>query len=317
MRYKLLDAEISAGYIRLEQSDQSNNGRENRDDSSGGAAEGRVGKRLRGRRSLTNVVQRSHVHGGVELLVLRTRRQTVGLGQVEGETLAAAESVKTFPFNFDGGTEDELSIGVNVDGEHVVGGLTDGDDELEALRGSIVGGQSELIGVGKSSVVTGGKERARSAVRESVGNVSNVGVDNGSLAGPDSGQEESSLSGQESSLGGGVGSILVDSQSTAKIDVEANDLAEVFGDDLGGNQGSVGVGIQGAESLITTANNGGGHVVVSVQFASGVGDDDKTDQLGARSVKSVGAVDVSQRVVRNQGRRNLIDKKGNISLEYS
>ena len=254
---------------------------------------------------MTNVVQRSDVHGGVELLVLRTRRQTVGLSQVEGETLATAESVETFPFDFDGGAEHELSIGVNVDGEQVVGGFSDGDDELEAFGSGVVGSQSELIGVGKSSVVTGSKERARSAVREGVSDVSDVSVDDGGLAGPNGGQEESCLSGQESSLGGGVSSVLVDSQSTAKIDVEANDLAEIFGDDLGGDQGSVGVGVQGAESLITTANNGGSHVVVSVQFASRVGDDDKTDQLGARSVKSIGAVNVGQRVVGDQGRRNL------------
>jgi hypothetical protein len=295
----------SKSLLILEQSQQGNDSRGQRGDNSRCTAEGRVGERLRGRRSLTNVVQWSHVHGGVELLVLRTRRQTVGLGQVEGESLGAAEGVETFPFDFDCGAEDELSIGVNADGEQVVGGFTDGDDELEALGGGVIGSQSELIGVGKSSVVTGSKERARSAVREGVSDVSDVSVDDGSLAGPDGGQEESGLSGQESSLGGGVSSVLVDSQCTAKINVESNDLAEVFGDDLGGDQSAVGVGVQGAESLVTTANNGGGQVVVTVQFAGRVGDDDKTDQLGARSVKSVGAVNVGQRVVGDQGRRNL------------
>lgn len=106
----------------LEESQQGNSSRGHRGNNSRSTAEGGVGQRLRGRGSLTNVVQRSDVHGGVELLVLRARGQTVGLSQVEGETLASAEAVESLPFDFDGGAEHELSVGINVDGEQVVGG---------------------------------------------------------------------------------------------------------------------------------------------------------------------------------------------------
>lgn len=101
-------------------------------------------------------------------------------------------------------------------------------------------------------------------------------------------------------------SVLVDSQSTREVNVETNDLAEVFGDDLGGNQSGVGVGIQRTGGLVTTANNGSGEVVVTVQFASGVGDQNEADLLCARSVQSVGAVDISDGVVSDQGRGDLL-----------
>ncbi len=256
---------------------------------------------------MTNAVQRSNTDSGVELLVLSARRQTIGLSKVESETLASAEAVESLPFDFNGGAELELSVGVNVDGEHVVGGLTDGHNELEALRGSVVWSHGELVGIGESSVVTSGEEGARSAVGESVDNVSDGRRDDGSLGGPDSGQEESSLRGQESSLGGGVLSILVDSQNTVEVNVEADNLAEVFRDDLGGNQGSVGVGIQRTSGLVTTADERGGDVVVTVQLASRVGDQNEADLLSARSSLCIRAVNIGQSVVGNQGRRNLRD----------
>ena len=99
-------------------------------------------------------------------------------------------------------------------------------------------------------------------------------------------------------------SVLVDIQSTVEVNVEADNLAEVFRDNLGGNQGSVGVGIKRASSLVTTADDRGGEVVVTVQFAGSAGDQNKTDLLSARSTLGIRAVNIGQRVVGNQGRRN-------------
>lgn len=253
---------------------------------------------------MTDVVQRSDANRGVELLVLSARRQTVGLLKVEGESLAVAKRVESLPFDFDGGAELELSVGINVHGEQVVGGLTDRDDKVEAFRGGVVGSQGELVGVTEGSGGTSSKERARSTIGESVGNVRDGRGDDGGLGGPDNGQEVSLLRGQESGLSGGVLSVLVDIQSTVEVNVEANDLAEVFRDDLGGNQSGVGVGIQRTGGLVTTADERGSDVVVTVQFASSVGDQNETDLLSARSVLSVGAVNVGQSVVSDQGRRN-------------